>query len=64
MKIEQIKHLVEIYPNDMELGEAVRNLYWAERQGQKPTENQLKLFDVPVDPDNDDMDGTAVLGYD
>lgn len=25
---EQIKKLVEKYPNDMELGEAVRALYW------------------------------------
>lgn len=28
----QIKKLVEKYPNDQELGEAVRQLYWKQKQ--------------------------------
>ena len=29
---EQIQQLVEQYPNDMELGGAIRQLYWKNRE--------------------------------
>tara|TARA_Y100001958_G_C21247933_1_gene579933 strand:- start:2264 stop:2467 length:204 start_codon:yes stop_codon:yes gene_type:complete len=67
MTIEQINLLVEKYPNDMELGEAVRQLYWTYKQGKVLTNNpnQTKLFDIPVHGaellDNDDV---AILGED
>ncbi len=51
----------------MELGEAVRQLYWTYKQGKVLTNNpnQTKLFDIPVHGaellDNDDV---AILGED
>ena len=57
MNIEQIKKLVEKFPNDMELGEAVRNLYWTEKK-EKTALNQLNLFN------DDEKRDDAVLGYD
>lgn len=59
MTLEQIKELVIEFPNDMELGEAVRRLYWEDKQ--KTTyshdSNQMDLFD-------DENRNDAVLGYD
>ena len=67
MTTEQVKQLVEQYPNDMELGQAVRQLYWTDKQGKILTNNpnQTKLFDIDVigseDLDNEDV---AILGED
>ena len=57
MTIEQIKKLVEKYPNDMSLGSKVRELYWKDR---KPTSdpNQMDLFE------DEDRDNVAILGED
>ena len=67
MTTEQVKQLVEQYPNDMELGQAVRQLYWTDKQGKILTNNpnQTKLFNIDVigseDLDNEDV---AILGED
>ena len=67
MTIEQVKQLVEKYPNDMELGEAIRELYWVDKKGKILTNNpnQTKLFDIDVHGaehlNNDDV---AILGED
>lgn len=67
MTTEQVKQLVEQYPNDMELGQAVRQLYWTDKQGKILTNNpnQTKLFDIDVigskDLNNEDV---AILGED
>ena len=59
MTIEQIKKLVEKFPNNMELGNAVRRAYW---EAHKPEEvknpNQLDIFE-----DEDSRDD-VILGYD
>tara|TARA_B100001057_G_scaffold423639_1_gene445898 strand:+ start:3171 stop:3344 length:174 start_codon:yes stop_codon:yes gene_type:complete len=57
MTIQEIKKLVEKYPNDMELGQEVRALYWTTRK--QTTSNQLDLFE-----DEEDQRDDAVLGYD
>lgn len=67
MTIEQVKKLVEKYPNDMELGDAIRQLYWTDRQGKVLTNNpnQTKLFDIDVHgSDLLDTDDVAILGED
>jgi len=46
-KFTNIMKLVEQYPNDMELGEKVREIYWNNRKVEDP--NQLKI-EFPVDP--------------
>tara|TARA_B100000900_G_C20201645_1_gene562100 strand:+ start:86 stop:259 length:174 start_codon:yes stop_codon:yes gene_type:complete len=57
MNIEQIKKLVEKFPNDQELGEAIRTLYWMERKKSSANPNQMNLFDEGTRDD-------AILGYD
>lgn len=42
----KIKHLVETMPNDMELGKAVRRLYW----------DSQKINEVKVDPNQITLD--------
>ena len=61
MTIQEIKELVEKYPNDMELGEAVRALYWTDYKNGTYSfiSNQLNLFEEGEDKRDD-----AVLGYD
>lgn len=45
MNIEQIKELVEKYPNNMELGNAIRKLYWKATELQdKEKENYSKIL--------------------
>jgi len=62
MTIQEIKELVEKYPNDMELGEAVRRLYWTDYKNGTYSfiSNQLNLFNEEGEDKRDD----AVLGYD
>ena len=61
MTIQEIKQLVEDFPNDQDLGGKVRELYW--RDYKKGTysfiSNQLNLFEEGEDKRDD-----AVLGYD
>ncbi len=57
MTIEQIKKLVEKFPNNMQLGEAVRRAYWEAKKVEQKDPSQLNIFD---DDDRDDV----VLGYD
>ena len=60
MTIQEIKQLVEDYPNDQDLGGKVRELYW--RDYKKGTSsfisNQMNLFQ------DEDRDDVAVLGED
>ena len=63
MTIQEIKQLVEDYPNDQDLGGKVRELYW--RDYKKGTysfiSNQMNLFQ---DEDREDRDDVAVIGED
>tara|TARA_B100002019_G_C21138454_1_gene531902 strand:+ start:382 stop:567 length:186 start_codon:yes stop_codon:yes gene_type:complete len=61
MKIEEIKQLVEDYPNDQDLGGKVRELYWRDYKNGTYSfiSNQLNLFEEGEDKRDD-----AVLGYD
>ncbi len=59
MTIPEIKKLVEQFPNDMELGQAVRAVYWKARNGETKDPTQLNLFE-----DDDEKRDDAVLGYD
>ena len=54
MTIEDIKRLVEKYPNDMELGSKVREMYWNHRD-----EQYRELLDLPSATDNNPQ-GTSV----
>ena len=56
MNIEQIKKLVEEFPNDQDLGGKVRKLYWEAKKTKDPS--QLDIF-----KDEDTRDD-AILGYD
>lgn len=62
-RFRTIMKLVEEYPNDMELGEAVRSYYWTEWKKVSdnhltpPSPNQLDLFD-------EDRENIARLGED
>lgn len=58
MTIEQIKKLVEKYPNDMSLGSKVRELYWKDRKTLSSDPNQMDLFE------DEDRDNVAILGED
>ena len=58
MTIEQIKELVIKFPNDMQLGEAVRRLYWLDKKTTSVDANQLDLFE------DEDRDNVAILGED
>ena len=57
MTIEQIQKLVEKFPNDMQLGEAVRRAYWEAKKAEQKDPKQLNIFD---EDDRDDV----ILGYD
>lgn len=61
MNIQEIKNLVEKFPNNMQLGEAVRTSYWKARKEETEIENpaQLDLFE-----DEDEKRDDAILGYD
>jgi hypothetical protein len=63
MTIQEIKQLVEDYPNDQDLGGKVRELYWKDyKNGTYPfISTQLNLFDSKEEEDKRD---DAVLGYD
>ena len=54
MTIEDIKKLVEKYPNDQELGSKVREMYWNHRD-----EQYRELLDLPRATDNNPK-GTSV----
>ena len=54
MTIEDIKKLVEKYPNDMELGSKVREEYWSEHDKQ-----MRELLDLPSATTNNPK-GTSV----
>ena len=58
MTIEQIKKLVEKYPNDMSLGSKVRELYWEAKKAEQKDPNQLGIFD------DEDTRDDVILGYD
>jgi len=61
MTIQEIKQLVEDYPNDQDLGGKVRELYWRDYKNGTYSfiSNQLNLFEEGEDKRDD-----AVLGYD
>jgi hypothetical protein len=61
MNIQEIKNLVGKFPNNMQLGEAVRTAYWKARKEETEIENpaQLDLFE-----DEDEKRDDAILGYD
>jgi|TARA_B100000768_G_scaffold174381_1_gene184605 hypothetical protein len=40
---ETIKGLIKQYPNDMQLGNAVRRLNWKIEEANKPDPNQLEI---------------------
>lgn len=63
MTIQEIKQLVEDYPNDQDLGGKVRELYWKDyKNGTYPfISTQLNLFDSKEEEDKRD---DVVLGYD
>jgi hypothetical protein len=54
MNEESIKKLVEKYPNDMELGSKVREMYWNQRD-----EQYRELLDLPSATTNNPK-GTSV----
>jgi|TARA_R100000541_G_scaffold58536_1_gene69924 hypothetical protein len=59
MNIEQIKKLVEKFPNNMELGNAVRRIYWEAKEKEEAKDtSQLDLFEDEESRDD------AILGYD
>ena len=59
MTIEQINQLVEKFPNDMQLGEAVRRAYWEVKKSKEvENPNQLDIFNDEGTRDD------AILGYD
>lgn len=61
-----IAALVKTTPNDMELGETVRELVWkieehiASEYEEIPEDNQITIFDVIAEEDEED----AIKGYD
>ena len=61
MTIQEIKQLVEDFPNDQDLGGKVRELYWRDYKNGTYSfiSNQLNLFEEGEDKRDD-----AVLGYD
>tara|TARA_B100000963_G_scaffold31369_2_gene23240 strand:- start:3620 stop:3811 length:192 start_codon:yes stop_codon:yes gene_type:complete len=63
MTIQEIKQLVEDYPNDQDLGGKVRELYWKDYKNGTYSfiSSQLNLFDSKEEEDKRD---DAVLGYD
>ena len=63
MTIQEIKQLVEDYPNDQDLGGKVRELYWRDyKNGTYPfISNQMNLFG---DDGIEDRDDVAILGED
>ena len=45
--IETLRELVKKYPNNLELGDAVRKMAWSfEKDQEKPNKNQVTIFDV------------------
>ena len=59
MNIKQINQLVEEFPNDEELGKAVRKVYWETKKlEQFKSPNQLPLFE------DEDNRSDVILGYD
>ena len=60
MNIEQIKKLVEKFPNNMELGNAVRRIYWEAIEAEKVKEDPAQLDIFEDEESRDD----AILGYD
>ena len=46
-----IKELVEMYPNNMELGTKVRELYWKEREFQDKLMEEMKDKKIYESPD-------------
>jgi len=59
MNIEQIKKLVEKFPNNQELGNAVRRIYWEAKEKEEAKDtSQLDLFEDEESRDD------AILGYD
>ena len=66
-KFRTIMKLVEEYPNDMELGEAVRSYYWTEWK--KVSDNHLTPPEPPTNPNqldlfDEDRENIARLGED
>lgn len=66
--LNEIMLLVEKYPNNMQLGEKVREIYWREKGLNEVVTHpgQMKMFndsELLSDSDND-IDGVANLGYD
>ena len=65
--INEIMLLVEKYPNDMELGEKVRELYWKQKGLNEVVthSSQMKMFnDNELLNHDNTTDGVANLGYD
>jgi len=47
----KIKNLVETYPNDMELGSAIREIYWKERKEYDKLSEKMKDAKIFESPD-------------
>jgi hypothetical protein len=47
----KIKKLVETYPNDMELGSAIREIYWKERKEYDKLSEKMKDAKIFESPD-------------
>lgn len=66
--LNEIMLLVEKYPNDMQLGQKVRELYWKEKGLNEVVTHtgQMKMFndDELLGDSDKDTDGVANLGYD
>lgn len=54
-KFKQIMALVELYPNDQELGAKVREEYWLNHKKSQQDPNQLRI-DFPDDEIIEDID--------
>jgi hypothetical protein len=57
MNIDQIKQLVEKFPNNMELGNAVRKLYWKATEEEVAEMDSAELPDDLVWVNKKDLDG-------
>jgi hypothetical protein len=66
--LNEIMLLVEKYPNNMQLGEKVREIYWRERGLNEVVTHpgQMKMFndDELLGGSDKDIDNVVNLGYD
>jgi hypothetical protein len=59
-KFREIMELVEKYPNDFDLGEKVREIYWNQRREQQnPNQLKIEFPEDPVELQEEDIDKIA-----